>query len=285
LADIVRLAASLGFRKIELDSNGLRLAADRGLAESLQEGGLTGVYLQMDGIRASVSESIRGRNLVEEKIKAIGNCTSSGLQVVLSVTVVPGVNDEHLWEMIQFALDQKLTGVNFQALTVSGRCPEVLVRSPQRFTQGHFMSGLEAQSGGKVRGSDFMPIPCPDTRCGLLAYALIVNGHLVPLKRLLSESRLMDFGARMSDWEDVIQGFQSQDSCGCGCDRPETQVNAFKDLLPDADFFSIGYHGMMDAYNIDLERVRRCCIHRLTPDGLLIPFCLYNVKYRHDPCR
>jgi 7,8-dihydro-6-hydroxymethylpterin dimethyltransferase len=30
-----------------------------------------------------------------------------------------------------------------------------------------------------------------------------------------------------------------------------------------------------DAWNIDLERLRRCCIHVVTPQQKLIPFCAY----------
>jgi hypothetical protein len=36
-----------------------------------------------------------------------------------------------------------------------------------------------------------------------------------------------------------------------------------------------GMH-FMDAYNFDLERVRRCVIHYATPGGKIIPFCAYN---------
>ncbi len=36
-----------------------------------------------------------------------------------------------------------------------------------------------------------------------------------------------------------------------------------------------GMH-FMDAYNYDLERVRRCVIHYATPAGRIIPFCAYN---------
>jgi uncharacterized radical SAM superfamily Fe-S cluster-containing enzyme len=32
----------------------------------------------------------------------------------------------------------------------------------------------------------------------------------------------------------------------------------------------------MDPYNFDLERVERCCIHYVDPDGRIIPFCAYN---------
>jgi len=33
----------------------------------------------------------------------------------------------------------------------------------------------------------------------------------------------------------------------------------------------------MDKYNHDEERLRRCDIHYLTPDGRIIPFCSFNV--------
>jgi uncharacterized radical SAM superfamily Fe-S cluster-containing enzyme len=32
----------------------------------------------------------------------------------------------------------------------------------------------------------------------------------------------------------------------------------------------------MDAYNYDVERVKRCAIHYAVPGGLIIPFCAYN---------
>ena len=36
-----------------------------------------------------------------------------------------------------------------------------------------------------------------------------------------------------------------------------------------------GMH-FLDAYNYDIERVKRCVIHYATPDGKLYPFCTYN---------
>jgi hypothetical protein len=32
-----------------------------------------------------------------------------------------------------------------------------------------------------------------------------------------------------------------------------------------------------DVWNLDLERVRDCCIHVMAPDTRLVPFCLYNL--------
>src|ERR1017187_3915844 len=69
LADIVRGARALGFSKMEIDSNGLLLARDAHLAAELRAAGLTGVYLQMDGVAAEEHEFVRGRDLRTEKLQ------------------------------------------------------------------------------------------------------------------------------------------------------------------------------------------------------------------------
>ncbi|MCS7108519.1 MAG: radical SAM protein [Sulfolobales archaeon] len=42
-------------------------------------------------------------------------------------------------------------------------------------------------------------------------------------------------------------------------------------------FLFIGMMHFMDLYNYDVQRVMRCNIHYLMPDGRLIPFCTFNV--------
>jgi hypothetical protein len=32
-----------------------------------------------------------------------------------------------------------------------------------------------------------------------------------------------------------------------------------------------------DCWTLDLERLKGCCIHEVSPDGRLIPFCAYNL--------
>ncbi len=282
LLTIIEKAASLGYGKIEIDTNGTRLARDPSFAEQLREAGLAQVYLQMDGLEPGISESIRGADLTETKHRAIENCKRAGLQVALSVTVVPGVNDHCLWEMIRFGMDQGLTGINFQSVTLSGRYPQPLSQGAERFTLGHFIRGVELQSGGRLRATDLTPLPCPDPRCGVMTYTLVSKGELVPLNRLLGDDPLLEHVADMNDWDVIIQQVQLEGAaCGCGpaaaCSSPPSDLLA---LFDEADYYSIGFHGMMDAFNFDLDRARHCCIHELTPDGRLIPFCLYNTKYR-----
>ena len=43
------------------------------------------------------------------------------------------------------------------------------------------------------------------------------------------------------------------------------------------NFLFLGMMHFMDLYNYDVQRVMRCNIHYLTPDGRVIPFCTFNV--------
>jgi len=283
LADIVRDARALGYSKMEVDSNGLMLARDPGLAIELRAAGLTGVYLQMDGLAAEENVFIRGRDLRAEKLQAIAHCRNAGLQVVLAVTVVPGVNDKALWSMIRFAAEQHLTGINFQPMVLSGRYPRELEQGHRRFTATHFLRAIETQSDGALRAADLMPMSCPDPRCGLLAYIIVDrDGQLLPLNRLVGDERLRKHVADMSDW-DVLLRQLGCDSAGCGCGDGDT-LGRLAAALEGAELFSVGFHGMMDAHCFDQERARRCCVHKLTAEGKLMPFCLYNMKYRRQGC-
>ena len=52
-----------------------------------------------------------------------------------------------------------------------------------------------------------------------------------------------------------------------------------EDLSP-ADVFRITITSFLDAYNFDVRRLMKCCIHHVLPSGHVIPFCAYNVLYR-----
>ena len=51
-----------------------------------------------------------------------------------------------------------------------------------------------------------------------------------------------------------------------------------KDALADFawNLIFIGSMHFQDNYNYDIERVKRCVIHYVTPDQSIIPFCAYN---------
>ena len=44
--------------------------------------------------------------------------------------------------------------------------------------------------------------------------------------------------------------------------------------------FTISAMAFQDAWNLDLERLKRCYIMIVSPDSRLIPFCAYNLSNR-----
>lgn len=57
-------------------------------------------------------------------------------------------------------------------------------------------------------------------------------------------------------------------------------ARALAEQLSSADVFRITITSFLDAYNFDLRRLMKCCIHHVLPSGHVIPFCAYNVLYR-----
>jgi uncharacterized radical SAM superfamily Fe-S cluster-containing enzyme len=55
---------------------------------------------------------------------------------------------------------------------------------------------------------------------------------------------------------------------------------ALAEQLSPADVFRITITSFLDAYNFDVRRLMKCCIHHVLPSGHVIPFCAYNVLYR-----
>ena len=67
---------------------------------------------------------------------------------------------------------------------------------------------------------------------------------------------------------------------------PEKQLPMANKMMDDLDAFiaraathtlAISAMAFQDAWTLDLERLKGCCIHSVSPDGRLIPFCAYNL--------
>jgi 7,8-dihydro-6-hydroxymethylpterin dimethyltransferase len=50
-------------------------------------------------------------------------------------------------------------------------------------------------------------------------------------------------------------------------------------------FLCISGMAFQDPWNIDLERLRRCCVHVVTPQRKLVPFCAYYLRRRNVQSR
>ena len=283
LSEIIALGRRLGFDFIQLNTNGLRLAREADYARSLRESGLASVFLQFDGTSPESHRALRGLPLEREKQQAIERCGQAGLGVVLVPTVVPGINDRELGAILQFGLERSpvVRGVHFQPVSYFGRYP-VQPDDALRITIPEILAALEVQSSGRVRTKDFKPSGCEHALCSFHGNFLVLSGN-----------RLQGFGGgcpggllrSAHPWRGVpnrtmvavTRQWSAPPAAGAGFpDGGPLDLSGFLDQVRRHGF-SISGMAFQDVWNLDLDRLRGCCIHTLAPDGRLIPFCAYNL--------
>ena len=95
LPEIIKMAKNSGFKFIQLNTNGMKLT-DYAYYEKLKEAGLNSIFLQFDGLDRDMLKNLRGRDILDEKLKAIENSKKLNLGVILVCTIVPHMNDDML---------------------------------------------------------------------------------------------------------------------------------------------------------------------------------------------
>ena len=185
LPAIVALAADMGFGFTQLNSNGLRLAAEPAYAAALARAGLGTVFLQFDGVTEAPYLALRGRALLGPKRRAIAVCADVGLGVVLVPTVAAGVNVGELGAIVDFALANLPTvrGVHVQPLAHLGRYAPGFRPAGERVTLPDVMRALADRPDGAIALSDFKPGDCEHAVCSFCAeYLRLPDGRLALLR-------------------------------------------------------------------------------------------------------
>jgi uncharacterized radical SAM superfamily Fe-S cluster-containing enzyme len=225
LVDLIKLAKEEGFRHTQIATNGLRLARSPKLVKELKEAELNTVYLQFDGVTEEPYLKIRNKNLLATKLKAIENCRKAKLGIVLVPTIIKGINDDQIGDIIRFAVDNIdiIRGVNFQPVSFAGRTPSDEVEE-QRITIPDFEVLVEKQTDSKIKVEDFYPASCVSPvsefieaiegkrqvtftchqHCGAATYIFIDNGEIIPITQFVDVDRF--FGLLSKSTKDVKKG-------------------------------------------------------------------------------
>ncbi|MDA8428533.1 MAG: radical SAM protein [Geobacteraceae bacterium] len=275
LPAVIALGRELGFPFIQLNSNGLRLAADPAYAVELKRAGLFSVFLQFDGSDDSIYRAIRGRALLAEKLTAIENCAAAGLGVVLVPTIVAGVNTEDIGAILRLALELApgVRGVHFQPASYFGRHPGAPAAG-DRFTLPDLMRAIEEQTSGLMRTEHFCPPGCEHPLCSFHGNFLrLPDGGLRSLTAAAAECATENAGTGRAVAYVARQWSAPAPASSC-C--PANSLDAFLENH-HSNTFAVSAMAFQDVWNLDLERVQECCIHVVAPDGRMIPFCLYNL--------
>jgi uncharacterized radical SAM superfamily Fe-S cluster-containing enzyme len=147
----IRYAKDIGYFCVQCATNGIRFAQDATFAHEAKAAGLRIAYLQFDGIGEEANAHRKVGNLFDVKLQAIENLHAAGIDVVLVVTVVRGVNDDQVGRVVQFAIENadKVTVVSFQPVSFTGRDEDIPddQREAQRYTLSHLAHDMKDQLG------------------------------------------------------------------------------------------------------------------------------------------
>ena len=158
----VQHAKAIGYFCVQCATNGIRFAQDAEFARAARQAGLRLAYLQFDGVGEDANAHRKVGNLFEVKLRAIENLHAAGIDVVLVVTVVRGVNDHQVGQVVRFAVENadKITVVSFQPVSFTGRDEDIpeLERHAKRYTLSHLARDLKAQLGATEPMRDWFPL-------------------------------------------------------------------------------------------------------------------------------
>jgi uncharacterized radical SAM superfamily Fe-S cluster-containing enzyme len=321
--DVLRMAKEMGFSHLQAATNGV-LFTDLEFAQRSKEAGLHTLYLQFDGVCEDVYKQTRGESLLETKLKCIENVRKVGMKICFVPTIVKGVNDHEIGNIIRLALDNIdcVSAISFQPVSFCGRISRKELEA-KRFTQSDFAHAAYEQTGLCDPYNDWFPLSCvvPFSRlisalrgeqtptlschphCSMGTYMFVDrNKKATPITKFVdmgamlqeidtlarrTEKQRIKFWSKMQAWKALRRHYHEDRAPeGLTFDRflhtlqglvdkkygrgeMQEQGFSYKTLMVASMHF-------MDAYNYDVERVRRCVIHYAAPNGLIYPFCAYN---------
>lgn len=219
--EIVKMARKLGFPHLQVATNGIAMARSVEFCHDLKEAGLHTVYLQFDGVTEEPYKILRGYSALKTKLKAIENCRRGGIKsVVLVPTLMKGVNDDQIGEMVRFAAKNLdiIRGLNAQPIAFEGRVDES-ERKKGRITIPDFINLLEEQTGGEIPKESFYPVPfvlpvsyfveawkrvpqiefTVHPHCGAATYVFVERGRFIPITEFMDVEGFIAFSKEAAE--------------------------------------------------------------------------------------
>lgn len=281
LPEIVRIAKEMGIEHVEVNTNAVRIAKDIEYLKALKEAGVDDFYMQFDGTKDDIYLQTRGKPLFELKEQAIANCVEVGIGITLVVTVSPNINLDHVGEIIKYAATKVPTvkGVHFQPISYFGRYP-VDPENNDRVTIPELAQAIEKQTKGMLKADNFIPTSCSNVHCDMKSLSVVLPDHsLFPLTTMaLGPPKKTDDVADKTRGE-VSQFWRFIENSMDGEDENRSDDGSWRTFVSRAKthYLTVSAMAFQDVWTGETDRWERCCIHVVTLDGRLIPFCLFNV--------
>lgn len=274
LPEIIRLGKEMGVVHLQVNTNGIKLANVPGYAETLKAAGCDLIYLQFDGLDDEIYRKIRTRDMLDIKLRAIANCEKAGLAMLLVPVVIPGVNLHRLGEIVEFAKAHipTIRGIHFQPVSYFGRFPGNNPPDESRCGLSDVLHALCEQCP-ELEMNHFVPRKQFDAHCDFSStYYLDESGALVPMSSWNqndADTEETDFVKKTNKY--TVKRWMEQPE-----KKMDTPLMRFAERTLTHSFCISGM-GFQDAWNIDLGRLKGCCVHIINSKCEVIPFCAFHL--------
>jgi uncharacterized radical SAM superfamily Fe-S cluster-containing enzyme len=313
LIEIIKILKDEKIDHVQLNTNGIRLATEAGFAEKVRKAGVNTVYLSFDGVTSKtnpknhweVPYALDNCRTAELGVVLVPTIINTLNEKEMGAIIRYAQNNINI-----------VRSVNFQPVSLVGRTPKN-ERMKFRITIPDCIKLIEEQTNGEINSSSWFPVPAciPITHfaesitkkdqyelsthfvCGAGTYVFKDGDKLIPLTSFVDIEGLLEYLAEKA--EELkrgaskvlvsakilgkIRSFVDKKKQPEGLSVTKLLFNA----LIKHNYSTLGeFHkrslfiGMMhfqDKYNQDIERLKKCDIHYLTPDNKIIPFCAFNV--------
>jgi uncharacterized radical SAM superfamily Fe-S cluster-containing enzyme len=291
ILDIIAAAKRRPIRHVMLNTNGIRIATEPDFARMLAQfkPGFE-VYLQFDSLNSSALKTLRGADLTRVRRQALENLEKESISTTLVVVVKAGVNDGELGRIIDYALDWNcVRGITFQPIQDAGRNTG-FDPSRDRIVLSEIRRRI-VEAGTPFGAGDIIPLPCNPESIAI-GYALRKGRQIAPITSFFPREMIIDALPNAITFEKFPdlhrQVFDFFSLSTAQCNTPE-KLNGLLCCLPEVptpeglgyeNVFRIAIVEFLDRFNFCIGRVKRSCIHFVTPNGQIIPFDTFNLFYR-----
>lgn len=278
LPEIIRLGKKLGFSHIQVNTNGLRLAQEPDYAAELKEAGADLIYLQFDSVEDSVYIAIRGRSLFDVKCAAVENCRACGLGVLLVPTIIPGLNLHRIGQLVEFAKENMpvVKGIHFQPVSYFGRYPDLTPKDADRCGLDDIIHALEEQTNGEISRRSLVARERVSPHCAFSGvFYLKENGVLEAItneKQSFDARGVPDYAKKANRYTNTYWRLNEAQ----GKTKTQSPMEKFSKRLA-THTLSISGMGFQDVWNIDINRLRGCCVHVIASGGRAVPLCAFHL--------
>ncbi|WP_188681806.1 tetraether lipid synthase Tes [Thermogymnomonas acidicola] len=215
IIDIIKIAREEGYEHIQLNTNSIRAAFDPDFPKRIRAAGSNVIYTSFDG----PTPRSNPKNFWEIPA-ALENYRKAPLGVVLVPTVIGGINDMYLGDIIRFGLSNidVVRAVNFQPVSLVGRMPDRM-REKQRVTIPGCIKKIEQQTDGLIGREDFFTVPSTTKvsnfveqlkgqetyklsihfACGMGTYIFKDGDRIIPVTRFIDVKGMFEYIGELAD--------------------------------------------------------------------------------------